>query len=79
MSRALRRHHEERIKKKYLFVAKRWAGRSFGGWKPPSFSKEEYLQRTVNKLAHHHKCPCWMCKNEKYDRNKVKRSGSSDG
>ncbi len=94
-NRAKRCHHEERVRKKYLHVAKRWAGGK-GEWtvklnivRPAKWKdgnmidpglrvyrldpsgplkRQKFIERTARRLAHHHNCPCGMCKGERYNR-----------
>jgi hypothetical protein len=94
-NRALRRHHEERVKQNKRSIAKRWAG-DVGKWvnklnviwgpndkgKIDIIAREKYIdrrgaterlkyiERTANRLAHHNKCPCYICKRDRYDRRK---------
>lgn len=90
--RAMRRHHEARVKESKRAIAKRWAGTDgqwinklnviWGGPSVGVIAREKYIDRrgaverlkfiekTANRLAHHNKCPCGMCKRERYDRRK---------
>lgn len=49
-SRALRRHHENRVKVRWRVRVKLWNLATAG---------EE--ERIALRRAHHNKCPCWMC------------------
>ncbi len=63
--RSLRRHHEQRLRARYRKVADRWAGNAFVG-----VDRIRYVEQTASRLAHHHNCPCWMCKRPRYDRRR---------
>lgn len=73
--RALRRHHEDRMKAKYRKVAIKFAG-SINHWVngnwvngPPGIKGyEEWIQKQTAKLAHHHNHFCQMCRRPRYNR-----------
>lgn len=81
MSRALRRHHEERVKAKfrrkliYYDSIGKWYSLSTS-WKgklaPGDKGRREWLQEAAVRLAHHRPHFCQLCKRPRYDRKKVK-------
>ena len=66
--RAERRHHEERIKAKFKRVVRRW----WSGLWPKDASYMRWVEDTAAKRAHHNKCDCWMCRQDRYDRQREK-------
>lgn len=84
--RSVRRHHEERIRERFRNVAKRWAGKYDNWVNKWFFTPDgvmhhyldrtgfvkrmQFIETTIRRLAHHNKCPCGMCKRERYRREK---------
>lgn len=69
MSRADRRHQEERVKDRFRRIVSRWFDPRC--WRPPRHgpqTREETIERIAVRKAHHPKCPCRLCKGARYDR-----------
>lgn len=72
MSRADRRHHEERVKTKWRRRVRRQPGETLATWKAgPTIAT---VEAAAVRLAHHNKCPCSICKRPRYQRAGSRRA-----
>ena len=79
MGRALKRHHEERIKNRWRKRARRSIDWLFDPVPRllytlhPEQNPLQLNEEIAVRMAHHSKCPCWGCKRERYNRSQQRR------